>query len=262
VKVRWKGARFVPLAVVEALVAGRSIEEDRWAVDVESECLVPSSDAGHPAGPFRVAMRSSAAVDRLTGASVAAHSAACLELRDGAGFWAAVAFGDADAEAKWAEPVKAALRLLADSGMGGERSRGWGHSRMPLFSGGTFPELLVRPEPQTPIPVEGEPAPPIETAYWLLSLFSPAAEDLIDWDSGNYVFLARGGRVDSPAGIGAQKKVLRMVAEGSVLFSAAAPRGTARDVAPDGFPHPVYRSGLAFCIPIPVKLPTPHKVTP
>src|SRR5260370_12518889 len=45
-KVRYKGARFVPLAVVESLLGESGINEDRWAVDGESECLV----AGDP-GP-------------------------------------------------------------------------------------------------------------------------------------------------------------------------------------------------------------------
>src|SRR5436190_11349911 len=32
-KVRWKGAKFVPIEVVESLVAGRAIQEDGWAID-------------------------------------------------------------------------------------------------------------------------------------------------------------------------------------------------------------------------------------
>jgi hypothetical protein len=43
------------------------------------------------------------------------------------------------------------------------------------------------------------------------------------------------------------------VAEGSVLVASAEPRGSAADVAPDGFPHPVYRAGFALAIPIPLK---------
>ena len=40
-KVRWKGARFVPLGVVAPLLSGRALEEDRWDVDAASQCLVP-----------------------------------------------------------------------------------------------------------------------------------------------------------------------------------------------------------------------------
>ena len=41
--------------------------------------------------------------------------------------------------------------------------------------------------------------------------------------------------MDSPAGSGELKKEIQMVAEGSVLCAAAPPRGSAADVAPDGF---------------------------
>jgi hypothetical protein len=44
-----------------------------------------------------------------------------------------------------------------------------------------------------------------------------------------------------------------MVEEGSVLFSADAPSGAARDVAPEGFPHPVFRAGFALALPITVR---------
>jgi len=42
-----------------------------------------------------------------------------------------------------------------------------------------------------------------------------------------------------------------MVAEGSVLHAASEPRGSASDVAPDGFAHPVFRAGFAVSIPLP-----------
>src|ERR1044071_6269298 len=62
-KVRWKGAQFVPLEVVESLVAGRAIQEDGWTIDTASQCLLPSSTPAG-SGPFRISVRSSAAVDR------------------------------------------------------------------------------------------------------------------------------------------------------------------------------------------------------
>jgi CRISPR/Cas system CSM-associated protein Csm4 (group 5 of RAMP superfamily) len=73
----------------------------------------------------------------------------------------------------------------------------------------------------------------------------------VDWGRGNYAVLARSGRVDSPAGSGELKKEIQMVAEGSVLCAAAPPRGSAADVAPDGFAHPVFRAGFALAIPLP-----------
>ena len=91
-------------------------------------------------------------------------------------------------------------------------------------------------------------------AYWLLSLFHPAASDTVEWSQGNYTLTTRGGRVESDARWGDPKKQTRMVSEGSVLVASAEPRGSAADVAPDGFPHPVYRSGFALAIPIPLSV--------
>jgi CRISPR/Cas system CSM-associated protein Csm4 (group 5 of RAMP superfamily) len=85
----------------------------------------------------------------------------------------------------------------------------------------------------------------------LLSLFTPSTEDSVDWARGNYTVMARGGRVDSPAGSGELKKQVQMIAEGSVLHATDIPRGAAADVAPDGFAHPVFRAGFALSIPLP-----------
>jgi CRISPR type III-A-associated RAMP protein Csm4 len=479
-RVRWKSARFVPLEVVQAILAGRKLDENRWTIDGPSECLTP---AGSP-GPFRTAVRWSAAVDRLTGATER-HSTACLEFRPGCGLWTVASFAGEAARDRWRERVTAAFRLLADTGFGGERSRGWGRSEPPEFVEGTLPEMILpairetasqatepasETEPQTPVeeppaeppieeppreqpPVEEPPAepeggsreevepaptPPIEEPpqdgppleelaaepaeaeasvqaqpevapllaepaeatevalepespgpvgstdegvcpslpsedpqacgagasacqpdpaapdsapapvpvavpeqpsplaaptpdtealpepespgpvgltdesvyptlppedaeacgaaasasqpaipqpptpaapdaapvqaavpeqpapattpapgfedarpHWLLSLFAPAPADAMDWKRGNYTVLSRGGRVESPAGSGELKKQVHMVAEGSVLLAAAAPRGSAADVAPDGFAHPVYRAGFAVSVPLP-----------
>jgi len=35
--------------------------------------------------------------------------------------------------------------------------------------------------------------------------------------------------------------------------ASSSPRGAAPDVAPDGFPHPVYRVGYAVAVPVPVR---------
>jgi CRISPR type III-A-associated RAMP protein Csm4 len=345
-RVRWRSARFVPLPVVQALLAGQPPDEDHWSVDGASECLMP---AGRP-GPFRTAVRWSAAVDRLTGATER-HSIGCIEFRPGAGLWTVVSFEDAAARARWAGPVRAAFRVLADSGFGGERSRGWGRSEPPEFVEGDLPEmilppaapapasvapaiLLPAPEPQlepveqsepstteapglpteeaaasteatsvepvvdtpstpgtpdlpessataavestssiavlemeeieepveAPTEVEPELAPVAEQvvvvehgpkAHWLLSLFTPAPGDSVDWRRGNYTVLARGGRIESPAGSGELKKQVQMVAEGSVVYAESAPRGSAADVAPGGFAHPVFRAGFALAIPLP-----------
>jgi CRISPR type III-A-associated RAMP protein Csm4 len=122
-KVRWKGARFIPLGLVAPLLSGRALEEDRWDVDGASQCLVPAGRSG----PFRLGMRTGAAVDRVSG-NAEPHSVACAEFLPGAGLWGVISFADEIQKEKWNGPVRAALRLLADSGFGGERGRGWGRA--------------------------------------------------------------------------------------------------------------------------------------
>jgi CRISPR type III-A-associated RAMP protein Csm4 len=347
-RVRWRSARFVPLQVVQEVLAGQLPDESRWMVDGASECLVP---AGRP-GPFRTAVRWNAAVDRLTGASER-HSTGCIEFRPGCGLWTVVSFQDEELQKQWADRVRAAFRLLADCGFGGERSRGWGRSADPEFQTGVLPEMILpphvpsetlaapeiapmppEPEPGAPpeelieralaqlegsIPVpppqpeappaeephnngeppsdvsdsiaaqraptalnasvgvmeideeavtaveepvkaesvpepEMKPVAPVEAgakAHWLLGLYAPAADDAVDWHRGNYAVATRGGRVESPAGSGDLKKPVQMVVEGSVIYAELPPRGSAVDVGPAGFAHPVYRAGFALAIPLP-----------
>jgi CRISPR type III-A-associated RAMP protein Csm4 len=278
-RVRWKSARYIPLGLVDALLSAQVLDEEHWSIDGPSECLVP---AGRP-GPFRMAIRSAAAVDRMTGA-VERHATACIEFVRGAGLWTVVSFAGTEAYERWNGPVRAAFRLLADSGFGGERGRGWGRSEAPEFIEGELPDMILparaKPEPAPhlaeagdlagqalspadtpgqaeepapPEPASAEPVPatPQQLQHWLLSLFAPASEDAIDWTRGSYSVLARSGRVESPVRQGELKKQLNMIAEGSVLIAATAPQGSSPDVAPDGFPHPVYRAGFALTIPLP-----------
>jgi CRISPR type III-A-associated RAMP protein Csm4 len=230
-KVRYKGAHFVPLPVIESLLAEKAIDEDRWAVDGESECLVISNQGR---GPFKVALRSNAGVDRLSQAAVEVHSTACLEFTRAGGLWTIVQFADEEAVARWHAPVRSALLLLADSGFGGERSRGWGRSEAPEWQPFTPPH-----------------APDGDRAQWLLSLYTPAENDAVDWKRGNYATVVRRGRIESSARWGQQKQPSTMIAEGSVLLASGPLRGAATNVAPEGFPHPVYRAGFAVTLPIP-----------
>jgi CRISPR type III-A-associated RAMP protein Csm4 len=236
-KIRYKGARFVPLSVVESLLAEKSIDENRWAVDGESECLVPH---GSGSGPFRIALRSNASIDRMNLGQVEPHATACLEFARDAGLWTVVQFADESASEKWDAPVRSAFRLLADSGFGGERSRGWGRSEAPEW------------EPWTPPFATADAAASNEQANWLLSLYLPAEDYSVDWKRGSYSTFTRRGRIESSARWGDEKRPTQMIAEGSVLLAGTQQlRGAASDAAPAGFPHPVYRSGFAVTVPIP-----------
>src|ERR1700712_3668731 len=85
-KLYLQGAKLVPLDIVKSGV----VEESRWQVDGESECLVPLGGSA----PFRVSMRAAAAVDRLTGVAES-HRTACLEFASNAGWWGVFETSDA-----------------------------------------------------------------------------------------------------------------------------------------------------------------------
>jgi CRISPR type III-A-associated RAMP protein Csm4 len=220
-----KAAKLVPLEVAAAGVA----DDSRWMVDGATECLLPVGT--NP--PFEVVMRSAAAVDRLTG-QTEPHRTACLEFAPDAGWWGLIDISEPEIVGDdWEPRVKAALRLLADSGFGGERSRGWGRT--------SEPELT---DASALFPSGGHAG-----AWWLLSLYSPHEEDSVDWSKGEYTTLTRAGWTDSAAG-SVRKKQVRMIEEGSVLMAPML-RGRAVDVAPDGFAHPTWRAGFALAVPVP-----------
>ena len=288
-RVRWKSARFVPLGIVEALLAGQTLDESHWIVDGPSACLMPAGKHG----PFRTVVRWSAAVDRLSGASER-HSTTCIEFRPGAGLWTILSFADESAQSRWLDRVKTAFRLLADSGFGGERSRGWGRAESPEFIQGSLPDMIlgvrseglgvgeapaaepaVTPEPE-PVAPESEASPSEPPADDIVALSDDAAQvetptpnpqpptpnarphwllSLFTPGAADTVEWARGDytildRGGRVDGSGELKKQLPMVSEGSVLYAAEL-RGAAPDVAPDGHPHPVFRAGFALSIPLP-----------
>jgi len=238
-KVRWKGASLVPTSVIGGLVRGASPSDAEWTVDGHSGCLIPVNSRS-ATGPFRFVQRFSAAVDRVTGGQVEPHRVTCVQFAPASGLWCAAVFSDASTYAVWAPKLEAAFRLLADSGLGGLRSRGFGRARTPDLEPGNLPGLLF-----------GADADTAGTAWWLLSLFSPSESDSVDWASGDYHITCRSGRISSASATGQPKLSSRMVAEGSVLLAATPPRGAVRNVAPEGCPHPVYRAGYAVALPIP-----------
>ena len=237
----------MPLTAIDSLLTGQALLADQWFPDPESACLLrrdrPSSS------PFRAIARSSAAVDRLTKTGGEVKSLAGVEFEAGAGLWTVARFRDAAAESAWSQRVQGAFRLLADSGFGGGRSKGWGQTQAPEFQKGAWPGLLLPKVGRAQRNGNGDA--PASSFYWLLSLYSPSPADTIDWTGGDYRLVLRSGRVESSAASGALKKQARMISEGAVISASAEPVGVAVDVAPEGFAHPVYRSGLALALLFP-----------
>lgn len=239
-RLRFKSARFAPLALIQDLVNEQPLREDRWEVDPVSGCVI----AAGAQAPFRMVLRRHAAVDRATGAAEP-HATAALEFAPNAGLWTVIAYASEAERDRWQSRLEAAIRLLGDTGIGGERSSGWGRSEHVEFTRGAWPDLIL-----TSAPAESA------TGYWLLSLYNPSPADELTLDRGDYALETRSGRVESPASAaswGAAKRSVRMIEEGSVVLAPAAPQGRAVDVAPAGMPHPVYRWGVALSIAVPWK---------
>jgi CRISPR/Cas system CSM-associated protein Csm4 (group 5 of RAMP superfamily) len=250
-RLRTGGARLVPTSLIRALALGEEWNEDQWEVDGLSECLLRRGRRRPAGSPYRFALRRGAAVDRLEPGRIALHERACIEFAEGAGLWCVVQFAGEAAQETWAPRIEAAFRLLADSGLGGGRRQGWGRFTLERVDSGEFPELVWgRGRSASP---SDEPATPAEErGWWLLSLFSPAESDRIDWTRGSFGIVERGGRID---GAGHAKLHSRMVREGSLLLGER-PRGRAWNVAPPEFTtHPVWRSGFALAIELPWRVP-------
>ncbi len=251
-----RNARFLPIRLLPKLFLGEELREEHWSVDAPSRCLISRPPDGAPRGPYRTAVRSMVPVDRLSGLAGRPRRVACVEFGPNAGLWLAVSFASPAARDRWAVLVEAAFRLLADTGFGGLRSIGWGRSAQPEFTLGSLRELLLPEISGKPAPVseEGAEGAARPTGYWLLSLFRPGGGEDVNWNSGVYSLVTRGGRVESDVSAGQEKKMLRMVAEGSVLVAGNPLHGSAANVAPDGFPHPVYRYGRPVTLPVPLEV--------
>ncbi len=184
-KTRWNAARFVPLSVIEAILGGQNILAEQWIPDAESGCLLRRDRPN--SSPFHIVVRGGIAVDRLTHSSVHVTSSACVEFAAGSGLWAVAQYADSGAESTWGDRVKAAFRLLADSGFGGRRSSGWGQAEEPEFQQGAWPAVLM-PKLGRALrnAQQGQNGGAESAQYWLLSLYSPSSADSIDWAEGDY----------------------------------------------------------------------------
>jgi len=142
------------------------------------------------------------------------------------------------------ERLRAALRLLGDTGIGGDRSAGHG-----LFEADWS---AFDPPWQSPPEARG---------FVTLAPVWPRADQLVELlaDGCRYRLVTRTGWIGSALPSPYRRKAVRMFAEGSVL--GGDPHrlwGTLADVTPEATPepiHPVYRWGVAFPVPCEVRPP-------
>lgn len=176
-------------------------------------------------------------VDRLSNASQIFHVGR-MHFDKQSGLWFM-----ARGEAEWLTHVEAGLRLLADDGLGGQRSRGNGQF--------TFETM----EPPAFAQEQG--------GYGvLLSRFAPRAAEmaLLKGRHAAYDLTLVGGFSGTPGDPPVVRRQVRLVAEGSIIGSdeAALPAapGQLVDVTPTApevtarLGHPIFRYGLAYTVPI------------
>ena len=148
-----------------------------------------------------------------------------------AGLFFLVSFVDKDFEKEF----KATINLLADEGIGGDRSSGKGLFEIPVFG-----------ETEIKFPKEAN-------GFLTLSLYFPQKGEVSNLSKGFYELIERKGYIFSPSCQSLRRKSVRMFAEGS-LFPKDKIKGELVDVTPElsekiGLLHKVYRYGLPFLIP-------------
>jgi CRISPR-associated protein Csm4 len=181
-------------------------------------------------------------VDRVSSASTIYH-AGRLTFAPGCGLWFGVAWPGSLVREEagvpdYAEAFRRALAMLAEEGLGGERTSGYG----------AFTFDARTPAVTLPDPAPGQPA-------LLLSRYHPRAGELpgaLAAAGAAYRLTAVAGWLRSPDKAAQRRKRLYLVGEGSLVCPPAYPAGDVADVRPTyqnpagDVPHPVYRYGLAL----------------
>lgn len=175
-------------------------------------------------------------VSRLTSASTIFHSGR-VSFSQGCGLWFGVQWR-CDESDPWRQALPTVLQNLAISGLGGERSSGYG------------PFEYTRGEPFS------LPDPQPQARCYLLSRYNAQDETLpaaLKNPISAYQIVMVGGWLRTPAGAAQRRRKLAMITAGSLLALSSFPAGEVSDVTPiyndsPALPHKVYRSGLALAI--------------
>ena len=170
---------------------------------------------------------------RITMASAIYH---CGEVffQAGAGLYFLVETGDE-------KLLQDSLRHLSHSGLGGERSIGYGTFDFDY----ALPELVAEDSPFAKLrQIKGN-------AWCLLSLYYPNEEEMPETQNSALAYktvLRKGWFYSKTVKAQGKRKTCRMFGEGSVFRSP--PQGCVLDVKPKDFKHPVFRSGTAMSLPV------------
>lgn len=237
-----------------------------WLTHGERDKLAPFYDAEpHETRLWKTQTVPRVTIDRVTNSS-AVYQAGRVRYRrvEGdtdvmrAGLWVAIEWLDHDHAPQDLKLLTRCLQVLGDSGLGGERSIGYGQFDL-----------------EGPFDFEGFDIEGQGDRWLTLSTYHPRAQEM---GQGNvlgagsaYTVLIRRGWIGSPEGSSYRRPLVRMLGEGSVFHHPAAGAqvsyGDLADVTPDVMDpdqgatsgHKVWRYGIAF--PVPVGIPVKEEET-
>ena len=168
-------------------------------------------------------------LDRQSSASEIWHLGG-VKFNKGCGLWFDAKFDTEETQRR----IETLLRVLGDTGIGGERSAGYG-----LF------DLHSKP-------AESESESKANRFVTLSPVCPRDAEQLDALIQGDvaYTLEERSGWIGSAEGTGLRRQQIWMFGEGSVLAGSSVGIGRLVDLKPDSCPHPVWRYAYAWPIKI------------
>ena len=154
-----------------------------------------------------------------------------VKFHENCGLWFAAKFDVEETQTQ----IETVLRVLGDTGIGGERSAGYG-----LFDLHSKP-AEIESERETDRFVTLSPICPRD---------ADELDRLIQGNDVGYTLEERSGWIGSAEGNGLRRQQVWMFAEGSVLMGSGTGIGRLVDLKPEACPHPVWRYAYAWPIKI------------
>jgi CRISPR-associated protein Csm4 len=201
----------------------------------EIEDIQKMSKSSESSYPYKKEIRPRVTLDRITQQS-SIYFCGILKFEEDAGLWGLVAFKNKS----FIEKFKIILNLLGQTGIGGEKTYGYGMFNLIEFK-----------------PVDGILNDIVNTKsdyFTLLSLYHPSEKDNAKEKLISYNLIRKKGWITSGRyALPLKRKSVGFITEGSILKEPAT--GMLVDVTPDYPPpailnHRVYRYGYAFTVPL------------
>ena len=224
-----KKVRFLSERRFRQIVNGEAIAFDPDDLINDGQLWIHDDDKC-PRTVWKTDKRPRVTLDRQSSASEIWHLGG-VKFHEGCGLWFDAKF-DTEATQRRIETI---LRVLGDTGIGGERNAGYGifdlHSKSAESESDQEAARFVTLSPICPRD-------------------AGRLDALIQGDDVGYTLEERSGWIGSAEGSGLRRQQVWMFAEGSVLSGNGARIGRLVDLKPDSCPHSVWRYAYAWPIKI------------